>query len=105
MARPVCEVCGTYEGRLHHDDCPFHNPKLVWKRIESRWAGGSAYVVRDADGEVVLHVHRKLYCGFWYVYVGVDQDEPDGTRFDTLWEAKLYAAEQVERDRVSLGKG
>ncbi len=77
---------------------------MRWRRRKSSSLTGSpAYEVVNLAGRVVLHVHRKDYCGFWYVYVGEGQDEPDGIRFNYLWEAKAYAERQVAEGRVSVG--
>lgn len=69
---------------------------MKWQR------GESSHVVRNDAGEIILRVLKLDYCGFWYVYVGIDQDEADGTRFNLLWEAKAYAERQVAKGRVSV---
>jgi len=74
-----------------------------WHRLTNRHSGGSAYVVKNAAGVVVIHVHKKHYCQSWFVYFGEEQDEADGIRFEYLWEAKAYAERQIARGRVTLG--
>jgi hypothetical protein len=93
---------GRVRGRKERGQPVGSMNKLKWKRETSRVAGGHCYRVYDDGGNVVLHTHKQQNCGYWYVFVGADQDEADGTRFRTLWEAKLYAERQVEKGRVSL---
>lgn len=33
MARPICEVCKTYEGTPHRDDCPLREGKPVRRKL------------------------------------------------------------------------
>ncbi len=69
------------------------------KHYSTHWA------INNADGVEVIAVRKIENCGYWYVYIGIDQDDSDGTRFEFLWEAKLYAEEQVTNGRVSLVTG
>ena len=70
--------------------------KVKWSRVyDPRF--GSHYAIKNSDGKEVVHIEKRDNCGHWYVFVGVDQDEADGDRFDFLWEAKLYGEEQFQR--------
>jgi hypothetical protein len=93
MGRLICEVCGTYEGTPHRGDCP-----LKPKRQRAGWRrkGFGIQTLIDSDGKRLATVRRQDHCCFWYVFI-LDNEEPDGERFATMWEAKMYAEENFER--------
>lgn len=52
----------------------------------------------DEDGTVLATAGLMEYNRFWHVWMG-DQEFPNGTRFWTLREAKIYAEDEVRKGR------
>jgi len=75
--------------------------KVRWRRRNTA-SVGTFYEVDNSAGQVIIHIHRKDHCGYWYVFVGEDMDEADGDRFNFLWEAKRYAEKEIKSGRVTI---
>lgn len=72
--------------------------KIKWSRVTGKY--DTHYCIRNTDGEEIVVIRKMMNCQFWYVYIGVGQDDCDGHRFDRLWEAKMYAEEELRSGRL-----
>jgi hypothetical protein len=66
--------------------------------MSQRWRrnGPGSQKLVDDSGKLLGVVGRLDYCGYWYAYMG-DNEDPEGTRFDFMWEAKRYVEVKVAK--------